>query len=106
MPETIVITVINFSTLYNVYIVTNMTIARQRFDNTRSRCNEQTRKSIVSQRLAKHTFRSNRETQTNRGTVRHSDVYSVRSKVMKELVQSSFSSEQSFESSVQFKSVQ
>jgi hypothetical protein len=32
-----------------------MIIARQRFGNTRSRGNEQKRKSIASQRLAKHT---------------------------------------------------
>jgi hypothetical protein len=33
-----------------------MTIHRQRFSNTRSRGNEQTRKSIASQWLAKNTF--------------------------------------------------
>jgi hypothetical protein len=33
-----------------------MSIARQRFCNTRTRGNEQTWKSIASQRLVKHTF--------------------------------------------------
>jgi hypothetical protein len=31
-----------------------MTIAKQRFGNTRSSCREQMRKSIASQQLAKH----------------------------------------------------
>jgi hypothetical protein len=37
-------------------IMSNMTIARQRFDNIRSRGNEQTRKFIASKRLDKHIF--------------------------------------------------
>jgi hypothetical protein len=54
------INLIKVFVICGIHIVTNMTIAWQRLSNTRSRGNEQTRKSIVSQWLAKHIFRSNR----------------------------------------------
>jgi hypothetical protein len=61
-----------------VYIVKNMAIARQRFSNTRTHGSEQKRNSIVSQRLAKHTFPWQRIKQNNAQTVGDGDLYSVR----------------------------
>jgi hypothetical protein len=62
-------------------IVTNMTIARQRLGGTPSRSNEQTRKFIASQLLAKHTFQWQRIKQSNTQTAGDSELYSVRLEV-------------------------
>jgi hypothetical protein len=58
-----------------------MAVARQRFGDTRSLCNEKPEESIASQRFAKTTFRINGKTDNNRGTVRDGDLYSVRLEV-------------------------
>jgi hypothetical protein len=56
-------------------IVTNMTIARQRFGN------KQLRKPIASQRLPKQTFPWQRIKQSNTQTAGDGDLYSVRLEV-------------------------
>jgi hypothetical protein len=58
-----------------------MVIARQRFVNTCSRGNEETRKSIAGQRLAKHTFPWQRIKQSNTRTAGDGDLYLVRLEV-------------------------
>jgi hypothetical protein len=58
-----------------------MSSARLRFGNTCSHGNEQTRKTIASQRLAKHTLPWQRIKQSNTRIVGGGDLYSVRLEV-------------------------
>jgi hypothetical protein len=62
-------------------IVTDMTIARQRFGNSRFRDNEQKLKSIVNQRLTKLTVPRRQIKQSNTQTFGNVDLYSVRLEV-------------------------
>jgi phosphoribosylformylglycinamidine (FGAM) synthase-like amidotransferase family enzyme len=50
-----------------------------------------------------HVSAATNKKQNNTGIVRHGDLYSARLEVIKELVQSSFAREPSFESSVQLR---